>query len=140
LIVLVDKFSKKKRSYIMSRIRGKGTKIEKQVMKALRKKGIKFKSHYRIGPGTTSIDIAFPDKKIAVFIDGDFWHGYNWLRLRKNLPKFWRAKLKRNIVRDKKVTARLKEEGWQVFRFWEHSLKKNMSRCIDMLWEKNLSF
>jgi len=109
----------------MSQIPGKNTSPEKLLFKELKKRNLKFKTHYRIGPGTTSIDIAFPEKKIAIFVDGDFWHGYNWSKLRKKLPKFWKEKINRNIVRGKKINARLKKEGWKVFRFWEHELKSN---------------
>jgi len=87
-----DKFSKEKRSEIMSRIRSKNTKAEITVFRELRKRGIYFQKHYKKIAGNP--DIALPRKKKAVFIDGDFWHGYNFSKLKERLPKkYWLEKI-----------------------------------------------
>ena len=127
---MVDIFTKSKRSWVMSRIRGKNTSIEKLVVRELRRHKLRFRQHYRIGPGTTAIDIAFPERKLAVYIDGDFWHGHDWLRLRRKLQPFWRKKIETNRKRDRAVTRRLKHEGWTVLRFWEHDVRADTTKVV----------
>lgn len=81
-------------------------------------------------------DIVFIGKKIAVFCDSEFWHGYNW-EVRKNDIKsnreFWIPKIERNIERDLEVTAKLEEEGWKMLRFWGNEIKKNAEGCADII-------
>lgn len=117
---MVDKFSKEKRSKIMSSIRSKDTRPEMSLRSALWAKGLRFRKHY----GAEKIDIAFPSKKLAVFVDGCFWHG---CPVHSHLPKsheeYWHVKLRRNIERDKRTNERLIVAGWKVVRFWEHELK-----------------
>ena len=125
----MDVFSKKKRSEIMSKIRSKNTSIEVAKFRKLRHKGVHFRTHYSKVAGCP--DIALPKKKKAVFIDGDFWHGYQFFKLWKTLPnKFWREKISRNIKRDKSVRAKLKRQGWKVLRVWEHELSKEQDKTI----------
>jgi len=113
----MDVFSKKKRSEIMSKIRSKNTKAELVVFRELRKRKIYFQKHYKRVAGCP--DIAFPRKKIAIFIDGDFWHGKNFAKAKNRLPKkYWRKKIETNIIRDKKNRAKLKRQGWKVLRMW----------------------
>ena len=116
---MVDRISKEKRSKIMSAIRSKNTKPEVLLRKALWAKGLRFRIHY----GKEKIDIAFPSKKLAIFVDGCFWHG---CPIHSHLPKshkdYWHPKLRRNIERDKAKNERLESEGWTVLRFWEHDL------------------
>ena len=123
---MVDTVSKDKRSKIMAAIQSKNTKPELCLRKALWAKGLRF----RIQFGKEKIDIAFPSKKIAVFVDGCFWHG---CPIHSHLPKsneeYWVPKLKKNIERDKAKNERLEAEGWRVLRFWEHELT-NCSEVI----------
>lgn len=137
-----DCFSKQKRSEIMSRIRSKNTKAETVVFRELRRRGIYFQKHYDKAPGKP--DIALPRKKRAVFIDGDFWHGYQFSIIRDRLPKeYWREKIENNIKRDRKNRAKLRSQGWQVLRIWEHEVKKkpeqSINRIIDFLENKELT-
>src|SRR3989344_1741949 len=119
---MADVFTKKKRSEIMSRIRSKNTDIEKSVFSFLKNKGIRFRRHYKNVSGNP--DIAVPPAKKAVFIDGDFWHGYKFNKSKQKLPKkYWLQKITNNIKRDKKVNRILKKSGWKVLRFWEHDLR-----------------
>jgi len=124
-----DKFSKKARSAIMSRIRSKNTSLEVNFRKLLWKNGLgRYRIHYNL---SGKPDIAYVSKKIAIFIDGDFWHGYNWKKLGKVPPKkYWQGKIEKNIARAKKYNQQLKKDGWKVLRFWEHEIKKDPERCI----------
>ena len=79
-------------------------------------------------------DIAFIGKKVAVFCDSEFWHGYNWEERKhdfKSHQEFWIPKIERNMERDKEVTAALEADGWTVLRFWGRDIKKNLSECAD---------
>lgn len=125
----------------MSKIRGKDTKIEMAVFKELRKRRIYFKKYYRTECG--SPDIALPRKKIAIFIDGDFWHGYRFAQRRETLPKkYWVGKIEANMKRDKRQRACLKKAGWKVLRVWEHDIckkerfNKTMDRIASFLTQK----
>jgi DNA mismatch endonuclease (patch repair protein) len=75
-------------------------------------------------------DFVFLKKKIAIFVDGCFWHG---CRACRNIPRsnrsFWESKIEKNKRRDRKISRRLKKSGWQVLRFWEHDLKKRPTEC-----------
>lgn len=126
---MVDRISKEKRSKIMSAIRSENTKPEIALRKALWAKGLRFRVYY----GKEKIDIAFPSKKLAIFVDGCFWHG---CPIHSHLPKshkeYWHPKLKRNIERDKAKNRLLERDGWKVLRFWEHELKE-MEQVIDKI-------
>lgn len=124
-----DKFSPTTRSYIMSQIKQKNTKIEELVFSELRKRKIYFKKHYNTGYGTP--DVALPRKKVAIFIDGDFWHGYRFTALKKRLnSEFWINKIDRNRKRDLRNFSKLRELRWKVLRVWEHELVKNPEKAI----------
>jgi DNA mismatch endonuclease (patch repair protein) len=118
---MADMFTRKKRSEIMSLIRAKNTGIEKKAFAYLRKNKVYFYRHYAKAPGKP--DIALPKKKIAVFIDGDFWHGYQFKRWRNRIPKeYWRDKIAMNIARDAKNRRTLRRQGWRVMRIWGHEI------------------
>lgn len=77
-------------------------------------------------------DIVFQKEKVCVFLDSDFWHGWQyprWTHLLKN--NFWRDKINQNRIRDKKVTVYLRKIGWKVLRIWEHDIKENPSRAVN---------
>lgn len=122
---IVDKISKEMRSKIMARIHSKNTKIEVSLRKALWQKGMRgYRLDYNI-PGKP--DVAFPRNRVAIFIDGDFWHGYSWFVLKKVPPRgYWRNKIRGNVRRDKKVSKALAKMGWKVIRIWEHELNDSM--------------
>jgi len=127
-----DKFDKKTRSKIMSRIKHKNTSLELNFRKKLQKHNLKgYRIHYNL-PGKP--DVVFVSKKIAIFLDGDFWHGYNWKKLGKIPPKeYWQEKIQKNIDRAKKYNKKLKQNGWTVLRFWEHQAKQNPEQCINKI-------
>jgi len=124
-----DIFEPEKRSEIMSKIRGKNTKVELTVYSYLRKEGVYFQKHYR-GKFKVRLDVALPRKKRAVFIDGDFWHGRSLERVRQQRGKedFWTKKLVRNIERDKEQNAILTDNGWTVLRVWESDILRKRTR------------
>jgi DNA mismatch endonuclease (patch repair protein) len=116
---MLDRVSREKRSRIMSAIRSENTKPELTLRKALWSGGLRFRIHY----GEEKIDIAFPSQKLAVFVDGCFWHK---CPLHSHLPKsrkdYWTPKLAKNVARDKQKDKRLKAMGWVVLHFWEHDI------------------
>ena len=132
---MADVFSKEKRSEIMSLIRAKNTGIERMVFSYLRKNKIYFQRHYSKAPGKP--DVAVPSRKIAVFIDGDFWHGYRFESWKHRIPKdYWRGKIAKNIARDAKNRRALRKAGWKVMRVWSHQL----ARTPDLTLQKIAGF
>ena len=118
-----DIYTQKKRSWVMSRIRGKGNeKTEVRLAKLIRKAGIRsWRRHLSI-PGRP--DFAFKKQKVAVFVDGCFWHGCpRCFRLPKQNRAFWKAKIEGNRRRDRSVNGRLRRLGWKVIRIRECRLK-----------------
>lgn len=120
-----DVFTKEKRSEVMSRIKGKGNKDTELVMiQILRKHHI---SGWRRNQAVLGKpDFVFPKQKIALFVDGCFWHGCpkpKHSNLPRNNQEFWAKKLQGNKDRDKLVSRELKKAGWRVMRVWEHELK-----------------
>ena len=122
-------------SYNMSRVKNKNTTIELRLEDELKRRGITtYVKNQKSIPGKP--DFAFPARKIAVFCDGDFWHGYNWKETKETIHSnrdFWIPKIEKNMARDAKVNAILKSQGWQTFRFWGHDIKKNLPQCVDMI-------
>ena len=123
---MTDIFTPEKRSWVMSRIRSKDTKIEKIMASLLRKNKI----HYRRYPKLFGSPDFVVEKKILVFCDGDFWHGYRYEKKKKPPKKFWRDKIERNMKRDKTVTRRLRTDGWHVVRLWEHDIETSPEKCV----------
>lgn len=111
----------------MSSIHGKDTSIELLLRKALWKEGIR---GYRLSmklPGRP--DIVFPKYKVAVFCDGDFWHGYKFEEWKGRLSPHWLKKIQGNIERDKKNESKLMNSGWTVIHFWESEILKDVEMC-----------
>ncbi len=122
-------------SYNMRQVKNKNTTIELRLENELRSRGITtyIKNQKEI-PGKP--DFAFPAKKIAIFCDGDFWHGYNWTEEQKAIHSnrdFWIPKIEKNMVHDAMVNETLTKQGWQIFRFWGHEIKKDVARCADIV-------
>lgn len=120
---MVDMFTPKKRSEIMSRICSKNTKAELIVFRYLRKNNIYFQKHYSRAPGKP--DIALPRKKLAVFIDGDFWHGRKYEKFKEthdNPNYYWNKKILRNMERDKEQETELIAGGWKILRIWDSDI------------------
>lgn len=121
---MADVLTPEQRRLNMSRIRGKNTKPEKLLRSALHLRGLRFRIHRKELPG--SPDIVFPREKVAVFVDGCFWHGCPIHSVKpKTNKKFWLEKIEGNCIRDKRNRVALKKLGWKVIRVWEHELKRN---------------
>ena len=122
----------------MSSIRGKDTKIELLLRKALWRSDIR---GYRVAMKLSGRpDIAFTKYKVAIFCDGDFWHGYKFDEWEERLSPHWFKKIRRNIDRDKENDEKLKNDGWTVLHFWEWEILKNVEMCkqkvVDVLLER----
>ena len=120
----------------MSRIRGKDTSIEVKLRKALWHKGIRYRKNYKKIPGRP--DIAITKYKIAVFVDGEFWHGYDWENRKGKLKSnrdYWIEKIEENIARDKRNDKLLQESGWITIHFWEKEVNKDLKRCKEEVLE-----
>ncbi|WP_273568761.1 very short patch repair endonuclease [Maribacter halichondriae] len=119
------------RSKIMGKIRGKNTKPELAFRKALYHAGYRYRIDYRKLIGRP--DIVLKKYKTAIFVDGEYWHGYNWKERKQKIKtnrEFWIAKIERNMQRDREVNAELERLGYKVFRFWESAVKKELERCL----------
>ncbi len=124
----------KQRSLLMQKIKSIRTGPEISLQKSLRKKGIKFKINYRNLPGNP--DIVLFNKKIAIFVDGEFWHGYQWEEKKKKITgnrAYWIPKIERTIARDKGNNRKLRKAGWEVVRFWQHQITKDLPKCIEKI-------
>lgn len=130
-----DKLSTMERSGLMSKIRSKNTKLETDFIKLLKKETkFRFLTHQREIKGNP--DIVFKSRKICVFIDSDFWHGWQFPRWKETLKNdFWKTKIENNRKRDRKTTAYLRKNGWKVVRIWEHEIKKDRSVAINKITE-----
>lgn len=120
------------RSKIMGKIRGKNTKPELAFRKALWQAGYRYRIDYKKLVGKP--DIALKKYKTVIFIDGEFWHGYNWEERKHKIKtnrEFWIPKIERNIQRDEEVNTALREKGYKVFRFWETKVKKDLEACLE---------
>ncbi len=116
----------------MSNVHLKGGKAEESLAKALWHQGFRYRRNYKKLPG--SPDIAILKYKIAVFVDGEFWHGQDWdIRKRKlkSNREYWIEKIEENITRDKRNDILLKKLGWYPIHFWEKEVSKNLDACIN---------
>ena len=123
-----DIMSAEKRSALMSRIKGRNTGPERIIGELLSSAGLSYETHARDLPGRP--DFLFRDERVAVLIDGDFWHGWRFPVWRDKLSEAWEAKIEGNRRRDQRNMRRLRHRGWCVIRLWEHQIKRDPSACI----------
>lgn len=125
-----DTLTKRRRSSLMSKIRSRGTKFERDFIFDLKRETrCKFITNDNDTVGKP--DLVFPSRRICVFLDSDFWHGWQyprWKHLLKN--NFWREKINKNRKRDRRNTRRLRAQGWLVVRIWEHDIKKSPNESL----------
>lgn len=135
---MARKKTKEQIQYNMSQVRNSDTALEKLLCEELNRYGVTtFTRNNKTIFGKP--DIAFVARKIAVFCDGDFWHGYDWENAQNEIKSnrdFWLPKIERNMQRDQEVTARLQEQGWVVLRFWGHEILKEMEYCISTILDE----
>ena len=120
--------------YNMSRIRAKDTGIEMKLRRELWSRGLRYRKNAKKVTGKP--DIAFIGKKVAVFCDSEFWHGFDWEHRREDIKTnrdFWIPKIERNMERDREVNEALERDGWTVLRFWGKEISKHTSECADRI-------
>ena len=125
---MADVMTPEQRSRCMSRIKGADTGPELRLRRALWVAGVR----YRLKPKPPGRpDLFIPSGKIAVFVDGCFWHGCpeHAVRPKTNI-EFWKAKIERNMARDREVIAKLSASGWKVLRYWEHDVDADVDRIV----------
>lgn len=116
----------------MKAVKNKDSEIELLLRKELWSRGLRYQKNSKKVFGKP--DIVFIGKKIAVFCDSEFWHGYDWENKKneiKSRREFWIPKIERNMQRDIEVTEKLQSDGWTVLRFWGKEIKKNVIACAD---------
>ncbi|ADV66497.1 very short patch repair endonuclease [Deinococcus maricopensis] len=126
-----DVHTSERRSYNMSKIRSKDTKPELRFRRALHARGLRYRTHVKELPGKP--DVVFPRIKVVIFVDGDYWHGYELPRRRHKLDPKWVAKITGNMARDRRHSAALRAAGWSVIRVWEHQVMKDLDRTVDRI-------
>mgnify|MGYP000849021881 FL=1 len=122
---MADVFSRKKRSWIMSRIRSKNTSIDIMMRDMLSGMNVRFEMYPDLF-GNPDFQVG---RNVLVFCDGDFWHGYRYAEKKRPAKKYWREKIEGNMRRDRKVSRKLRRDGWSVLRIWEHDIKKKPEIC-----------
>ena len=130
----MDKMSKEQRSRVMRANKSSDTGPELLLRKALWKAGLRYRVNVRTVWGTP--DIAFLAPRVAVFVDGDFWHGFNFESRQVDFTSnrdYWVPKIRANMARDGAVTAELQSRGWVVLRFWEHEVKSDVCHVVRMI-------
>lgn len=126
-----DFMSPEQRSRVMAKIKGKHTGPERAIMMALTSRGLKFESHVSQLPGRP--DVVFRDEQVAVFIDGDFWHGWRFPLWQHKLAQKWQEKISTTRKRDKRNFSRLRRQGWRVLRIWEHQVESHVEKCVEKI-------
>ena len=122
------------RSNLMKKIRSSENKAERELRLALWSKGIRYRKNYKKFPG--SPDVLINKYKLAIFVDGEFWHGYNWENKKEKIGvnrAFWIPKIERNMQRDEENNLALKKLGFTVIRFWEQQIIKDLEGCVNVI-------
>ncbi|NQU84904.1 MAG: very short patch repair endonuclease [Mariniphaga sp.] len=120
----------RERSQLMRKIRSKDTGPEKALRKLLWNAGIRYRKNVKKLPG--SPDLVIQKHRVAIFIDGEFWHGHNWEDKKQKLKtnkEYWIPKIEKNIVRDQATNHKLEYLGYKVLRFWQHEIEQNPAMC-----------
>lgn len=128
----MDRLTPEQRKLCMRNNKSKNTSIEVLLGRALWQRGLRYRKHAKGVPGHP--DFCYMGKRVAVFCDGEFWHGRDWTeakwRLKSN-REFWIAKIERNRQRDREITEKLERDGWTVLRFWESDIRKHLDDCVN---------
>ncbi len=123
-----DIMSAELRSQVMARIKGKNTSPERIIFAELRQRKLYFAKHVKDLPGRP--DIVFRRARLAVFIDGDFWHGWRFPLWQHKLSEKWRTKIAATRDRDQRNFRKLRRLGWRVMRIWEHQVESSPRKCV----------
>ena len=133
---VMDKLTPEQRKKNMQAIKNKDSEIEIKLRKELWKRGLRYRKNVKKIYGHP--DVAFIGKKVAVFCDSEFWHGFDWENRKNDIKTrrdFWIPKIEKNIERDCLVTNKLENDGWIVLRFWGKDIKRNVEKCADIIEE-----
>ena len=133
----MDKLTPEQRHKNMQAVKSKDSKIECLLRQELWKRGLRYRKNVNSVFGHP--DIAFIGKKIAVFCDSEFWHGYDWEKRKNDIKsnkEFWISKIERNMARDEEVNDYLTSHGWTVLRFWGKQIQKDAAGCADLIEEE----
>lgn len=125
---MADNLTSEQRSYCMSRVRNKDTDLERNIRSELHRRGLRYLKHTKWLPGKP--DIVFQKAKLAVFIDGDFWHGFRFPLWKHTLSPFWQDKIQKNRQRDQRNFRKLRRAGWKVIRIWQHQVERDREKCL----------
>ena len=128
----MDRLTSEQRKKCMQSNKSTGTKPELVLAKAMWALGLRYRKNS--GSIFGKPDFSFKKYKVAIFVDGEFWHGKDWEQKKAEIKgnrEFWIAKIERNIQRDMEVTGYLKAEGWTVLRFWSNDVVKDTSSCAE---------
>lgn len=125
--------SRETRSALMSRIKWRDTKPEKAVAQILKGLKLPSESHCRDLPGRP--DFVLRGRKLALFVDGDFWHGWRFPAWRHKLSSAWEDKIAATRARDRRNFAKLRRWGWKVLRLWEHQIESDPEKCLSRIIE-----
>ncbi|MYC47086.1 MAG: very short patch repair endonuclease [Chloroflexi bacterium] len=126
-----DHLNPRDRSRLMSRIRSKDTGIEIAVRKTVFKRGLRYRIHAKDLPGKP--DLVFRKARVAVFVDGDFWHGWRFSDWQHKLKPYWAKKIEGNKLRDQRNFAELQRRGWLVVRVWGHEVLADVECVADRI-------
>ena len=130
----MDRHTPEQRRKNMQAVKNKDSKIEIMLRKELWARGFRYRKNVKSIYGHP--DIAFIAKKVAIFIDSEFWHGYDWENRKSDIKShqdFWIPKIERNIERDREVNEKLCSYGWTVLRFWGKDIETNIDECINII-------
>jgi DNA mismatch endonuclease, patch repair protein len=128
---MADHLTPEQRSRAMSLVKLQDGSLEKAVRSELHRRGYRFRKHVKDLPGKP--DAVFPKQKVAVFIDGDFWHGYRFPAWEHKLQPFWKDKIRTNRQRDQRNFRKLRQMGWQVIRVWQHEIKQDLESVVNRI-------
>jgi DNA mismatch endonuclease (patch repair protein) len=112
----------------MRAVKGKNTSLETTVSSAFHHQGWRFRRHVAALPGKP--DFVFVRARVVVFVDGDFWHGWQFPRWKDALAPYWRQKIEKNRIRDRKHFRRLRRMGWTVLRIWGHEVERDLEFAV----------
>ncbi len=130
---MADIFTPEKRSWVMSRIRGTNTEIDLRMRQLLAEERYRFEMYPKM---YANPDFVLRRRRIAIFCDGDFWHGYRYREKRRLRKKFWRDKIEANMRRDLRYSRELRRRGWSALRFWEHDIDGDPDKCARRIRRK----
>lgn len=128
---MADNLTPEQRRRNMVNVKSKDTKPELLLRSALHARGLRFRKHADRLPGKP--DVVFGPVKVAIFIDGDYWHGWDFEQRRHGMSEYWLKKIGGNMARDRRNRAALRAQGWSVIRVWEHQVMKDLEGTVDRI-------